>query len=358
VKRASVLSALFILARLAAAQNPADVEAVVTTDLGSFRIEFFPEQAPRHVAQFLQTAQKGSYDGTTFFRAVANGIIQGGDPLLKDPAAPRAKWGTGGFNAIPNETNSLKNERGSISSVRLTGKPDSDGAQFFVCVFPQPSFDGKYTVFARVSEGIDVVEKISRSSLDEKGFLQTPVHIQKISIEPRKVEPFAKASPAEMQKVVTLNTTLGAIKIQMQPDWAPATVQRFLMLAATGWYDHTSFHRLVKNYVLQGGTGDSRSTGTTHPADRWVHPLKAEFRSDVKHVRGIVSMAHADDPNSGTTSFFIVLAPATNLDNQFSAFGKVIQGMEVLEAFEKEDVDGETPRRRLEIISATIDPVP
>ena len=91
---------------------------------------------------------------------------------------------------------------------------------------------------------------------------------------------------------------------------------------------------------------------------RWIHLLNGEFRTDVKHVRGIVSMAHGDDPNSATTSFFIVLGPAPHLDGNFAAFGKVVEGMDVLAAFEKEDVDGETPKRRLEILSAVIEPLP
>ena len=74
-----------------------------------------------------------------------------------------------------------------------------------------------------------------------------------------------------------------------------------------------------------------------------MHPLKGEFRSDVKHVRGIVSMAHGDDPDSATTSFFLMLGAAPNLDGQFSAFGRVVEGIDVLDAFEKEEVDGETP---------------
>jgi peptidyl-prolyl cis-trans isomerase B (cyclophilin B) len=115
-----------------------------------------------------------------------------------------------------------------------------------------------------------------------------------------------------------MNTTLGAIKIQMEPDWARATVQRFLMLTATGWYDHTAFHRISKGFVIQGGTGETRASGPTHPADRWVHPLKTEPRGDLKHVRGIVSMAHGDDPNSATTSFFTVLGPAPHLDGKRS----------------------------------------
>jgi cyclophilin family peptidyl-prolyl cis-trans isomerase len=338
------------------AQGASDVEAVVSTDLGSFRIEFFPDKAPKHVAQFLTDAEKGYYDGSAFFRVWANGLIQGGDPLLKDSATPRAQWGTGGFNRLPSELTDLKQERGAVSAVNLPGKPGSDGSQFFVCVTPQPALQGKYTVFARVVEGMDVVEQISRVPVDANGLAQQPVRILKVSIEPKKTEPFADASVDQLRKVVVLNTTLGAIKIQTQPDWAPHTVQRFLMLCATGWYDHTAFHRLVKGFVLQGGSADTRASGPTHPADRWVSPLKSEFRSDVKQVRGIVSMAHGDDPDSATTSFFIVLGPAPSLDAKFAAFGKVVDGMNVLDAFEKEDADGEKPRRRLEILSTTVEP--
>jgi peptidyl-prolyl cis-trans isomerase B (cyclophilin B) len=67
-------------------------------------------------------------------------------------------------------------------------------------------------------------------------------------------------------------------------------------------------------------------------------------------------MAHGEDPHSATTSFFLMLGAAENLDGQFAAFGKIVEGMEVLEAFEKEEVDGETPKRRLEIVEASVDP--
>ena len=71
----------------------------------------------------------------------------------------------------------------------------------------------------------------------------------------------------------------------------------------------------------------------------------------------VVSMARSDDPNSATTSFFLMLGPAPHLDGQYSAFGRIVEGMEVLDAFEKEEVDGETPKRRLEIIEAVVDPL-
>jgi cyclophilin family peptidyl-prolyl cis-trans isomerase len=345
-----LLALLLCASAVVLAQSAADLEAVVTTDLGTFRFEFAPDKAPKHVDQFIRFARQGYYDGSAFHRVVANGIIQGGDPLLRNPKTPKNLWGSGGLNLLPSEFSDLKHERGVVSTARIPNKADSDGSQFFICVVPQPSLDGQYSTFGRVTEGMDVVEKISRVPADGNGVADQPVRILKVTIEPKKVQPYLTATPDEMRKTVTLRTTLGNIKIQMQPDWAPENVRNFLMLASTGWYNGTPFHRIVKGFVVQGGTSGQR----THPADRWVHSVKGEFRSDVKHVRGIVSMAHGDDPNSATTSFFLMLGAAENLDGQYSAFGRIVEGMEVLDAFEKEDVDGETPKRRMEIIEAVV----
>jgi cyclophilin family peptidyl-prolyl cis-trans isomerase len=347
----SLLLPVLLVPCAAFSQSAADLEAVITTDLGSFRFEFAPDKAPKHVEQFIRLAREGYYDGSAFHRVVSNGIIQGGDPLLKNPKTPKNLWGTGGLNLLPSEFSDLKHERGVVSTARIPNKADSDGSQFFICVAPQPSLDGQFSTFGRVTEGMEVVERISQVPASENGFANRPVRILKITIEPKKVQPYLTASPDEMRKTVTLKTTLGNIKIEMEPDWAPENVRNFLMLTATGWYNGTRFHRVVKGFVVQGGATEQRS----HPADRWVHSIKGEFRSDVKHVRGIVSMAHGDDPNSATTSFFLMLGPAENLDGQYSAFGRIVEGLEVLDAFEKEELEGETPRRRLEIIEATVD---
>jgi cyclophilin family peptidyl-prolyl cis-trans isomerase len=349
--------ALLLITAAAHAQAPADLEAVVTTELGVFRFEFAPDKAPQHVEQFITLARQGYYDGSAFHRVIANGIIQGGDPLLKNPATPRTLWGTGGLNLRKAEFSDMKHVRGVVSAVRIPGKDDSGGTQFFVCVSPQPSLDGQFSAFGRVTEGMDVVEKISMAPADSNGITVAPLRILKVTIEKKKTEPFLNATLAELRRTVTLNTTLGAIKIRMEPDWAPNHARRFLMLTATGWFDATAFHRVVKGFVAQGGSAGTRSSGPNHAADRWVTPLKGEFRADVKHMRGIVSMAHGDDPDSATTSFFLMLGDAPNLDGKFSAFGRVVAGMEVLDAIEKEELDGETPKRRLEIITATIDPL-
>jgi cyclophilin family peptidyl-prolyl cis-trans isomerase len=193
-----------------------------------------------------------------------------------------------------------------MALVRTTGRPLPDSAQIIIFVTPQPALDGQYTAFARVNEGLEIVDKISQQPLDAKGLLVDPVRISKISIEPKKVEPFRNASVDELRRTVTLKTTLGTLKIRTAPEWAPENVRAFLNLAASGWYNGTDFHRIAKGFVVQGGMGYSRRVDgaekPTHAADRWVHPLPAEFRDDVKHVRGIVSMARGSDPNSAETS--------------------------------------------------------
>ena len=346
----STLVIPFLLLALAYGQPPIDLEAVVATDLGVFRFAFAPDKAPRHVAEFIARARKGYYDGSAFHRAVANGIIQGGDPLLKNPKTPKNLWGTGGLNLLPGAYSDLKHERGVVSTVRIPTAPNSDGAQFFVCVSAQPPLDGQFSAFGRVNEGMDVVEKISQVPTGENGFTVSPVRIQKITIEPKKLEPFLNAPIEQLRRTVKLNTTLGVIEITLEPDWAPEHVRTFLKLHETGWYQGTTFHRIVREFVVQGGMGHTRPNSAPHNSDRWVRPLKGEFREDVKHVRGIVSMARGDDPDSATTSFFLMLGPSPHLDGKYTAFGRITGGLEVLEAFEKEEVDGETPKRTLTIL--------
>ena len=143
-------------------------QAVVETDLGTIVIDLLPEAAPNHVGFFIKNAQDGTYAGTTFHRVVRQGIVQGGDPLTKDPSKVDA-YGTGGLGVLRAERNAEKNTRGAVSAVVGGGNPDSGGTQFFICVADQPGLDGMYDVFGRVSEGILVAQKISEVAADEKG---------------------------------------------------------------------------------------------------------------------------------------------------------------------------------------------
>jgi cyclophilin family peptidyl-prolyl cis-trans isomerase len=106
-------------------------------------------KVPLTTSRIIATAREGGYDGTTFHRAIRHGIIQGGDPLSKDPTA-KEKYGTGGLNRLKPEINSQKHTRGAVSAVLVPNRPDSAGTQFFICISDQPALDGQYTVFARV----------------------------------------------------------------------------------------------------------------------------------------------------------------------------------------------------------------
>jgi cyclophilin family peptidyl-prolyl cis-trans isomerase len=338
------------------AEEAAQLEAVITTDEGVIRFEFFFDKAPKHVQQFIRLARTGYYDGSAFHRVIARGLIQGGDPLLKDANTPRTRWGTGGLNQSEDEFSDLKHTKGIVSTVRIPGKANSGGTQFFICWSPQPQLDGQFSAFGQVTEGLEVVQQISLTPADEKQLALKPVRIQSIRIEPKKTEPFREASVDELRREVLLRTTLGDITVALDPELAPEHCRNFLKLVETRWYDHTAFHRVVPGFVVQGGMGSTRAGGQGHPADRWVRNLKGEFSQTRKHLRGALSMARTNNPDSAQTSFFIVLAPAPYLDGKYTIFGKVVDGFEVLDKMEQMPRDGETPRERIELIEAIIKP--
>ena len=134
-------------------------QAVIDTTAGTIVLDLLADRAPNHMALFVKTAEAGGYNGTTFFRMIKFGIIQGGDPMTKDAAA-RANYGSGGLNLLKPELSDEKQTRGAVSATQIPGQPDSAGTQFFIAVSDQPGLDGRYTIFARVSEGILVPENL------------------------------------------------------------------------------------------------------------------------------------------------------------------------------------------------------
>jgi cyclophilin family peptidyl-prolyl cis-trans isomerase len=140
-------------------------EAVVATAKGSFTIRLLPEVAPKHAALFVKTAKAGGYDGTTFHRVIVGGIIQGGDPLTRDPAKA-SLYGTGGLGLLTAEFSDRPFARGTVAAARKPSSPDSGGRQFFVCLRDQPSLKGQYTIFGEVVSGMEAVDQISLTPAD------------------------------------------------------------------------------------------------------------------------------------------------------------------------------------------------
>jgi peptidyl-prolyl cis-trans isomerase B (cyclophilin B) len=332
-------------------------QAVVETTLGSFVIDLRADLAPNHVGYFMKLAADGALANTLFHRVIRNALIQGGDPLTKDPSKA-AQYGTGGLGVIGAEMNAEPFTRGAVGAALRPGQPDSAGSQFFVCVTDQPSLTGQYTLFGRVSEGMEVVDKISRvpASSDRNVPLERVV-ITSVTIRdtpPPPPVPFAGETAGQLeQHRAVLETTLGAMTIGFDAHKAPEHVRNFLQLAEAGVFDGTSFHRVVRGFVVQAGALNYRTTPLTEKQQQRVHNLQPEFNA-TPHTRGIVSMARGNDPASATTSFFIVTANAPSLDGKYTVFGRVIDGLDVLDKIESAPVNGEAPTTRIDLLKVRI----
>jgi peptidyl-prolyl cis-trans isomerase B (cyclophilin B) len=147
---------------------------------------------------------------------------------------------------------------------------------------------------------------------------------------------------------VVLETSKGDVTLAFRPDKAPEHVRNFLRLAQSGAYDGTTFHRVVRGFVIQGGMMSTRATPLNQKQQSYVHNLQPEF-NDIVHVAGTLSMARLDDPASASTSFFICTTPAPSLDGKYTAFGHVIAGMDVVQAIEGVAVSGDSPAEKIEI---------
>jgi len=333
-------------------EQMANKQAVVETTAGTFVIDLRPDLAPNHVGYFMKLAGDGAYAGTTFHRVIKNGIVQGGDPLSKDPAK-KSQYGTGGLGVLKAETSNEPFTAGTVAAVIRPKDPDSAGAQFFVCVTDQPSLAGQYTVFGRVTEGLEVVRQISETPADEKGVAADRIEIKSVTIRdappPERLVFSTETVEQLAQYRAVLETSLGNITVGFLPDKAPEHVRTFLRLAQAGVFDGTSFHRVVPGFVVQTGYLSTRGP-LTQKQQALVHNLQPEF-NDTKHVKGILSMARGDDPASATTSFFIVIGDtAPSLDNKYTVFGHVLEGLDVLEKIAQVPLNGEAPVTRIDLV--------
>jgi peptidyl-prolyl cis-trans isomerase B (cyclophilin B) len=142
-------------------------------------------------------------------------------------------------------------------------------------------------------------------------------------------------------EVAVIKTNEGAMVVQFWTDAAPNTIENFKKLARSGFYDGTIFHRIVKGFMIQGGDPNSKDPGkeSRYGEGGPGYKIKAEF-NDHSHQRGVISMAREPDPDSAGSQFFICLAPVPRLDGEYTTFGKLIKGDDVLQKI------GDTPVTR------------
>ena len=158
------------------------------------------------------------------------------------------------------------------------------------------------------------------------------------------------------KEIALIQTVHGNIELEFFVDKAPRHVENFKKLAKEGFYNGTAFHRVLPGFMIQGGDPNSKSEDRAqHGSGGPGHSVDAEF-NDTRHVRGILSMARSSDPNSAGSHVFICVQVSFFLAGQYTAFGKVIQGMDVADKIVSEDRDSnDNPLARMEMTSVTIE---
>jgi peptidyl-prolyl cis-trans isomerase B (cyclophilin B) len=268
------------------------------------------------------------------------------------------RYGTGGLNILKAEFNDEPFVAGIVGAVLVPGNNDSAGQQFFVNASDQLALTGKYTAFGRIVEGMDVVQKISslpaNPTATPRNMPLERVVIKSVTIRPvppPEPEPFADVTDAELGSYVAdIETTRGPMTVEFAAGKAPGTVRNFLRLASAGVYDGTLFHRVVKGFVIQTGALAHRAAPLTPKQQKLVPATLAPEFNDMAHVKGVLSMARGDDPSSASTSFFICTAVCQSLDGKYTAFGRVIDGLAVVDAIEAAPTGGEAPIEKIEIL--------
>lgn len=160
------------------------------------------------------------------------------------------------------------------------------------------------------------------------------------------------STDASGNEVAVIQTTLGDIELELQNDIAPGHVKNFKDLAEKGFYDGTTFHRVIPGFMIQGGDPNTKSDDrSTHGMGGPGYTIKAEF-SSTPHTRGVLSMARSQDPDSAGSQFFVVVKDSSFLDNQYTAFGRVTKGMEVVDKIVSVPRDSkDNPDEKVEIKS-------
>ena len=252
------------------------------------------------------------------------------------------------------EVRSQESEARSGKTDLLSGRRDALGLRvpFVICILA--------CVLVLALSSLTFAQETTPQKSDTQQKSGNAADVKKTNERPAaaaKPEPFDGATVEKMAaQCVTLETEVGVIEIEMLAEAAPETARNFLNLAATGILDTTTFSRVVKDFVVQGGnlaTSQKWGAELSQRARRTI-PDEPNY---VKHVRGIVSMARPSKPNSATTNFFILVGDAPHLDNQFAAFGRVVRGMEVADAMNKAPLGGErneTPEKPVRITRASV----
>jgi peptidylprolyl isomerase/peptidyl-prolyl cis-trans isomerase B (cyclophilin B) len=325
--------------------------ATIQTEEGEITVELLPEQAPKTVNNFVFLAREGFYDDTTFHRVIPGFMAQGGDPTGTGMGGP-------GYTFEDEFSPQLAHDRLGTLSMANSG-PNTNGSQFFITYAPTPWLDNRHTVFGRVIGGLETL--FSLSPRDPEEATAPGDTIESVTITERDTPPTPEIPPneelplpeepqarnamyprppameidPEVDYRATIVTSKGEIVVDLNAEAAPVTVNNFVFLAQQGFYDGLTFHRVEPGFVIQGG--DPTGTGQGGPG----YLLPPEI--GLEHVEGAIAMARLPDQGnprrmSSGSQFYITLDSTPQLDGEYTVFGQVIEGMDVVQSIQVGDV--------------------
>ena len=331
-------------------------------------VDLLEDAAPDHVNNFVFLVGENFYDGLTFHEVLAGERIRTGDPTAGDPSAD---WPSDAGYELPDESVAAEDPAVAVDSQGILAMWRDDvgasSSQFLITLSPEGTNAAGLTAFGRVTSDLEPLYGLA--SRDPAAIPPPPAGPKIVEI--RITEDGVAASSGGSEAAAESRQTSwdeppafaledgvdyrariemvggGVIEIDLHEELAPQHVNSFVFLARAGFYDSVTFHRIIHGFMAQGG--DPTGTGAGGPG----YTIDAEF-NDTRHVRGVLSMARSADPNSAGSQFFIVYDDAPHLDGQYTAFGEVTSGMDVVDAFPERDPTDPTEPPGPEIASITI----
>ena len=304
---------------------------------GTIELDLYGKEAPVTVMNFANLANSGFYNGLTFHRIIETFMMQGGCPNgLGNGGSGKnitGEFSENGFN------NSISHVRGVISMARSGSQYydyyyyNSASSQFFIVQEDSTHLDGKYAAFGMVTDGMDVVDSICSTVpvTDTNGTVasQNQPKIKSIKVECVSEEFMPKEPEVTHTAIIEING-YGTIELELYGNIAPITVENFEKLANSGFYNGLTFHRIIKDFMMQGGCPEGNGTGDSGTDIKGEFLLNGVY-NPISHVRGVISMARGNELDSGSCQFFIVHQDSPHLNDNYAAFGKVTSGMDVVD---------------------------
>lgn len=331
--------------------------ATLKTEKGDIKVELFASKVPKTVNNFIFLVEEGFYDGTVFHRVLPNFMAQGGDPTGSGSGGP-------GYQFEDEFDPSLRFDGAGYLAMANSG-PNTNGSQFFITYGPTPHLNGLHTIFGKVVEGMDValsltlrdpqqnpnfpgdtlltveIEKLGESLLPPP--TPTPIPVVPTMEDGRPLAELAIAErenlytgkPALMvdpsrSYLATIETTKGAIQLELRPDSAPESTNNFIVLADLGYYDGFPFVFVQPDeFVLTGSPSGQPDSDVGYGI-----PVEPELNNTV----GAVGFFYRQDLMMASGSqFYILMKDIPEMDGRFSVFGFVTEGMDIVQQFTTED---------------------